>query len=411
LTHHRFVLWSVLAALVVGAAPAAAQTSDDLFDDGVVHEIRLFVHADDWKSIHERYLEDTYYPCDLRWRGMTVRNVGIRSRGNGSRNERKPGMRVDVDRFVTEQRFLGLKSFVLDNVAQDPSLIRERVAMRLFARLGLPAPRVAHAVLYVNNEYAGVYALVESIDKDFLERAFSQSASEQAAALARDGYLFEFKWRYPFYFAYLGPDLGPYAELFEPKTHERTSEETLYGPLRDLCRLISESSTTDFADVVGGYLDLDQVVRYVAAENFIAEFDGLLGNWGMNNFYLVRAFDSTALRVIAWDKDNAFHASDHPIWFNTTENVLMRRALEIPRFRELYVNTLLEAARVAAEAVEGDARGWLEREFVRASRQIESAVESDRLMPHDIGAFRSEVARLIDFARLRSAFVASEVTK
>jgi spore coat protein CotH len=410
MTHHRFVL-SVLAALVVNAAPLAAQTPGDLFDDGVLHEIRLFVHADDWKSIHERYLEDTYYPGDLHWRGMTVRNVGIRSRGNGSRNERKPGMRVDVDRFVTEQRFLGLKSFVLDNVAQDPSLIRERVAMRLLARLGLPAPRIAHAVLYVNNEYAGVYALIESIDKDFLERVFSQSGFGQASAPARDDYLFEFRWRYPFYFTYLGPDLAPYAELFEPKTHERDSEETLYGPLRDLCRLISESSPTDFADVVGGYLDLDQVVRYVAAENFIAEFDGLLGNWGMNNFYLVRAVGTTASRVIAWDKDNAFHAADHPIWFNTAENVLMRRALEIPRLRELYVSTLLDAARLATETVEGDARGWLEREFVRTSRQIESAVESDRLMPHDIGAFRSEVARLIDFARSRSAFVASEITK
>ena len=43
--------------------------------------------------------------------------------------------------------------------------------MALFARLGLPAPREAHTRLYVNGEYAGLYSIVEAVDKVFLDRA------------------------------------------------------------------------------------------------------------------------------------------------------------------------------------------------------------------------------------------------
>ena len=44
---------------------------------------------------------------------------------------------MDFDRYTTSQTFLGLKSFILDNLTQDPSGIRERVAMRFYERMGL----------------------------------------------------------------------------------------------------------------------------------------------------------------------------------------------------------------------------------------------------------------------------------
>ena len=111
-------------------------------------------------------------PADFVWNGQKVANVGIRSRGRGSRNAHKPGLKVDFDRYATGQKFLGLKSLVLDNLAQDPSGIHETVSMAFYARLGIPTPREAHVRLYVRGEYIGLYALIESVDKDFLKRVF-----------------------------------------------------------------------------------------------------------------------------------------------------------------------------------------------------------------------------------------------
>ena len=76
--------------------------------------------------------------------------------------------KVDFDQYSTNQKFLGLKSLVLDNLTQDPSGIHETVSMRFFERLGIPTPRETHVKLYVNSEYIGLYALVESVDKEFL---------------------------------------------------------------------------------------------------------------------------------------------------------------------------------------------------------------------------------------------------
>ena len=39
---------------------------------------------------------------------------------------------------------------------------------------------------------------------------------------------------------------------------------------------------------LSGPIDLGGFMRYIAVENFLAEQDGLLGNWGVNNFYLYR---------------------------------------------------------------------------------------------------------------------------
>ena len=94
-----------------------------------------------------------------------MRNIGIRSRGNGSRSGVKPGLRVDFDRYAIAQKFLGLKSFVLRNNTQDPSNLHERLSMLFFRRMGLPASREVYARLFVNNEYRGLYTIVESVDK------------------------------------------------------------------------------------------------------------------------------------------------------------------------------------------------------------------------------------------------------
>ena len=72
---------------------------------------------------------------------MLVQEVAIRSRGLGSRSYDKPGLRVDFNRYQ-DQTFLGLKSLVLDNAAQDHTMMAERVSVEMFRLAGLVAPRL-----------------------------------------------------------------------------------------------------------------------------------------------------------------------------------------------------------------------------------------------------------------------------
>src|SRR5687768_1713107 len=115
------LLAAIVCLLVLASAPAGAQTTtDELFRATTLNRVDLELHSADWAKLKENFQANTFYPADFKWNGQTVFNVGIRSRGRGSRNANKPGLKVDFDKYSTDQKFLGLKSLVLDNLTQDP---------------------------------------------------------------------------------------------------------------------------------------------------------------------------------------------------------------------------------------------------------------------------------------------------
>ena len=356
--------------LIQPAASAWAQApvppgAAAFFDDSQLHTIALTVNPRDWSQLKTNFQLNTYYPAHFTWRDQVVTNVAIRSRGTGSRSASKPGLRIDFNLFDGGQQFLGLKSVVLRNNVQDPSQLHERVGMALFARLGLPAPREAHARLYVNGEYAGLYSIVEAVDKVFLDRHFAQS----------NGFLYEYDYNpedAPYRFEYRGPDPAWYSpKPFGPVTHELDPDPR---PLAEMVRAINAPAGADYMQALSPYLDLEAFVRHVAVEAFLGEIDGVLGDWGMNNFYLYRFERTTRSTLVPWDKSEAFKAGTAAsIWRNVDDvpadrqNVLMVRAMQVPRLRGLFLDTLLQCA----DAALGDAsgHGWLELEVRRGYAQ------------------------------------------
>src|SRR5262245_30204067 len=127
----------VIGLLLQSAAATSvqAQTSDELFNEGIVQTLQITIHSRDWEALRANFTSNQFYPADVTWNGLRVRNVGIRSRGLGSRSGIKPGLELDFAHYSARSEFLGLKSLVLDNLTTDPSMIRERVAMGLMRRL------------------------------------------------------------------------------------------------------------------------------------------------------------------------------------------------------------------------------------------------------------------------------------
>ena len=71
-------------------------------------------------------------------------------------------------------------------------MIRERVAMAFLRRFGVPASREAFATVFVNGQYAGLYAMVEEVDTLFAQRTLGDA----------NGALFEYRWQGPYYGEY-----------------------------------------------------------------------------------------------------------------------------------------------------------------------------------------------------------------
>jgi hypothetical protein len=390
----------LLAGAVLAAVPAAAQTQDALFNDSELHDVMLTVSERDWSELKAHPEQNTNYPADLRWRGVTVRNIGIRSRGTSTRNGVKPGLRLDMNRYV-DQTFLGLRLLVLDNSYTDPSMMRDPLAMKVFARAGLPAPREAHARLFVNNEFAGVYIIVEPIDRAFVTRVFGAAEGNAESG----GYLYEYNWVREWGFQYLGPALEAYAELFDPKTRETDAVSRLYQPLESLVRAVNETPADQFEQTVGALIDLPQVMRYLAVQRASGEIDGFIGNWSMSNFYLYRFSDGRPAVLLPWDADHSLWALDDPIDYRIDTNVLVARAMAVPGLRRLYLETLVSTARQMTEDPTADGRGRLEREVDRLAAKVTPAVLADPVAPFTFAEFEGNVHGLRVFLRTRPPYV------
>ena len=94
---------------------------------------------------------------------------------------------------------------------------------------------------------------------------------------------------------------------------------------------------------------------------------------------------------------------DKPVLDRVDENVLVRRALAYPDLRELYLQTLEQCARSAAE------EDWLALEIERQTSLIAAAAHDDPRKQFSNEEFDQQIDFLREFARRRSAFVLREV--
>ncbi len=390
----------ITSCIALAAPPRASGDSDAAlaaarFDPATLHEVRIEMHGRDWALLQQNYLLDTYYPADVVWDGATIRNVGVRSRGSGSRDPRKPALKIDFNEFVDGQEFADLKGFTLDNFRQDPAMMKEVLTMQLYARLGIHAPRAVHARVYVNGAYLGLYGAVEIVDKSFLDSRLSED----------DGYLYDFEWDGDYRLTWLGGDPLRYATMFKPETREDESPTQLWGTVTEMITALNHTSRDVWPQMLERYFDIDHLTTYLAVETFLSEHDGLAGDWGINNFYLYRRADSERFLLIPWDKDVNFREVDRSVYAGMEGNALLETAMNYPRLKEAYHAALRRCVATATEVAPGTGNGWLELEIVRLSALIRDAAREDTNKAFDDARFEQEIAWMFSFAQQRPRHV------
>jgi spore coat protein CotH len=332
----RSTLLASLCTLLFALPAFSDPLVDALFDRTRLHDVRITMTETDWARLRATYQENTNYDATLTIDGETIPDSSIRSRGSGTRNGIKPGLRVDFARKVKTQTFRGFKVLVLDNMYNDASLLREQLAFSVFEEMGIRVPREAYARLTVNGQYWGLYAIVEPIDKIFVTTHVDGGG----------GNLFEYNapsalpgqppgWDFALSRGQTIDDYVP--SPFEPKTNEDDLDGTA---LLAFIRTISETPDAAFIDAISEFVDPRVLLTYYAVEVATAEVDGLTSFFGVNNFYLYQLEGTRRFQFIPWDHDFNFTAADHPIYFGADRNRLMLRLLADPELRAFYRETL-----------------------------------------------------------------------
>ena len=179
-------------------------------------------------------------------------------------------------------------------------------------------------------------------------------ANNGSCVVSDTGYLYEYRWQDEYRFEDLGDDLAPYAARFEPRTRREDAPAALYGPIREMIRAIASASPDDLEAALAPHLDVRGFLRHAAVENYLSEWDGLVGYAGLDNFYLYRPREGHPAQLIAWDKDMTFLWPQMPPAHNLDGNVLTWKAWRVPELRSFYLESLLEAA-AAADTLAPDA--------------------------------------------------------
>jgi hypothetical protein len=172
-----------------------------------------------------------------------------------------------------------------------------------------------------------------------------------------------------------------------------------------MIRAVNEPSDALWRARAEAQVDLRQLMTHLAIETFVAEWDGILGYAGVNNFFLYRPTGGSRHQFVPWDRDNAFRDADPSIFRRVDQNVLVRRALTYPDLYWLYLDVLEQAARSAA------ADGWLENEIRSAAAVVGPGAADDPRVPYGLAQHQEEVAFLIDFARRRPQIVLDQVAQ
>jgi spore coat protein H len=283
------------------AAWASAGDAAPVFEDEQIHSYELTLSAEEWADLKAHAIEEQYKPATLRVAGELVGEVGLRFKGSsgtlrrcvggdGSLKCSKLSMKLKFDEYEPTRRFFGLKRLNFNSMFSDASQLHERLAYRLFREMGVVAPRAVHARLVVNGESLGLFSLVEAIDGRFTDDHFKGG----------DGNLYKEQW----------PDTANPETLSQRL--ETNEEAPDHGAMIQFRQDLVAAAPEELPAVVERYMDLDNLLAYVAVDHTIMNWDGMTafycrgGGCRNHNYYFYQHEQQARFSLIPWDVDNTF---------------------------------------------------------------------------------------------------------
>lgn len=344
-SHLRWVASAVLTCLACSVVSA-----QDIFAENLL-EIRITFQEDNWRDIllNARHAGDNRrLNAVVKINNTSYENVQVRFKGNSSfHGAVKAGFKkIPLNlKAADDQPFAGgYETLKLANNYRDPSAVRELLAYRI-AGTYVPVPGSVYAIVYVNDEYLGVYTATEGVSGTMTDRYFCGSkrglvqcepdfdrVTPQGCAKGSYSSL-----------EYLGEDERCYQGLYEVK------DSSEWRRIVRLSRVLRDST-----GMVEEVLDVHLALWMHALNNVLVNLDSYLGYF-CHNYYLYR--DSLDIyHPLLWDLNLAFggfhalkegvdvdFATLSPIIherYNLANRPLITKLLENRRYRRIYFSMM-----------------------------------------------------------------------
>lgn len=307
-----------------------------IFDDDTVRTYRLYLTTDDkarlldyGNLVPKSYTVNTVVvPARLTFEGRTLDSVGVRFRGdqslwdcvaNGKRKKdvkypqfgfgngdicAKFTMKFDFNKYNKDQRLLSLKALNFRSMSADPTKMHEKLGHALFNDMGIASPRVAYAKLFVNDTLWGLFGVTEEVDGRFTKSRYPTTG---------DGNLYKEIW----------PGQESDASILEGlSTNNDPEDNPDISDFKEFCDVVSAPGTDsgNFLEKMKTIVDIPHLVRYIAVDRGIMNFDGIMsdygGSYGHHNYFWYHDDSSGLFKLIPWDLDKALLYPEPNFWTN-----------------------------------------------------------------------------------------------
>ncbi|MBN2716413.1 MAG: CotH kinase family protein [Deltaproteobacteria bacterium] len=288
-----------------------------VFTQNQVLEYHITIDPDELAAMDEFGNDEEYHLAALHVIGDGIDQqfdeIGVRYKGawslhhcwdenDGVRNYAdecaRLSMKMKFDKYDDDARLYGLKRLNFHSMMSDTTKLRERLSYSLFNDFGVVAPRTAHAKIYINGELNGIYIAVENVDGRFTHFNFPDGGN---------GNLFKELWP--------GPNVNEDWALTQLETNDAPEDNPDVSDFLAFKDAIDNTTTDDFESAMADWLDLDNIVRYLAVDRAIRNWDGIMGFYSSetsHNFYWYHDDGETDIfHLIPWDLDNTMGEFDY----------------------------------------------------------------------------------------------------
>lgn len=334
-----------------------------LFDTSVVHTIDIVM--DDWEGFIAGCEDEEYVLCDLVIDGEEQPGAGIRAKGNTSLssvaaygNDRY-SFKIEFDHYDSSLSYYGLDKLNLNNIIQDNTYMKDFLSYQLMAAAGAAAPLCSDVWITVSGEDWGLYLAVEGVEESFLMRNYGTDYGElykpdsmEMGGGRGNGGGFGGRGGMGGMPSDMGeppedmggmpdmsempemgeiPDMGEVPEMGEMPEMGGGMGGGMMGGSSDVLLVYTDDDYDSYANIfdnaktdvsnadkdrlidalqalgeggdVSDCVDIESVISYFVAHNFVCNFDSYTGSM-IHNYYLCE--DGGLLSMLPWDYNLAF---------------------------------------------------------------------------------------------------------
>lgn len=306
--------------------------SQKVLDPYSIATVRISMDANDYKSLIINTSSNEYLLADMTFESpniplQKIEQVGIRLRGAVARGARKKSFKISFREFGHDDReFYSLRKLNLNCDFQDIHLMRAKTCTDLFRLMGVDAARVGYAKLYINNEYRGLFANSEEIDKAFLKTRFDNN----------DGNLYKCPGG-----ATMQNGSGGYFLQTNEDVHD-------HSDILEFIQVLNNTPADRFKEEIEKVFNVDEMLMYVACNVLLGAWDDY---WVLvKNFYFYHDLITDQFNYIPHDFDGSlgtdwYHGNiaygNVYTWSPNSGRPMVENLLKVKEYRDRYTHYLM----------------------------------------------------------------------